>query len=60
MDIRAYNKKLGFFVGCPHSSEALLSIIVISFFLALQPVKVVINILLLKTRILIYINGKTQ
>lgn len=59
MDIRAYNKKLGFFVGCPHSSEALLSI-VISFFLALQPVKVAINILLLKTRILIYINGKTQ
>ena len=46
MDIRAYNKKLGFFVGCPHSSEALL--------------KVVIDILLLKTRILIYISGKTQ
>ena len=59
MDIRAYNKKLGFFVGCPHSSVALLSI-VISFFLALQPVKVVIDILLLKTRILIYISGKTQ
>ena len=59
MDIRAYNKKLGFFVRCPHSSEALLSI-VISFFLVLQPVKVVIDILLLKTRILIYISGKTQ
>ena len=31
VDIRAYHKKLGFFVGCPHSNEALLSI-VISFF----------------------------
>lgn len=31
VDIRAYNKEIGFFVGCPHSNEALLGI-VISFF----------------------------
>ena len=28
VDIRVYNKKLGFFVGCPHANEALLSTVI--------------------------------
>ena len=32
VDIRAYNKKLGFYVGCPNSNEALLSIVISFFF----------------------------
>lgn len=59
VDIRAYNKKLGFLSAVRMLMRHYL-VLLFHFYLALQPIKVVIDILLLKTRILIYISGKTQ